>query len=93
MVTGEAKNDEGYKYTGSGSVGMVVSDKFKHETWQMVRVKFLIIMPSKNFQPEWSMSKLLYPEYPAQGIFIKDLKLFHTQDRGAIDAVIKLMEE
>lgn len=92
MVTGEAKNNEGYKYTGSGSVGMVVSDKFSHQSLQMVRVKFLIIIRSKNFQPEWSMSKLLLPDYPAQGVFIKDLKLYHTQDRDAIDAVIKLME-
>ena len=92
VVTGEAKNNEGYKYTGSGSVGMVVSDKFKHEGLQMVRVKFLIIIPSKNFAPDWRIGKLLVPEYPAQGIFTRDLKLFHTQDRDSIDALIKLME-
>lgn len=92
IVTGEAIKYEGYKYTGIGSVGMVVSDKFKHEAWQMVRVKFLIIVPSKNFGDDWQMSKLLLPDYPAQGVFIKDLKLYHTQDRNAIDAVIKLME-
>jgi len=93
MVTGEAKNNEGYKHTGIGSVGMVTSDKFKHEGWQMVRIKFLIIVPSKNESVYVIPSKLLVPEYPAQGVFIKDLELYHTQDRGAIDAIIKLMEE
>ena len=92
VVTGEAKNNEGYKYTGLGSVGMVASDKFKHEGLQMVRVKFVIIMHSRNFNPNWNMDKLLLPDYPAQGIFIKDLELYHTQDRKGINAIIKLLE-
>ena len=93
IVTGDAINYEGYKHTGIGSVGMVVSDKFKHEGLQMVRVKFLIIVPSKNVEVYVIPNKLLLPDYPALGVFIKDLKLYHTQDRVAINAVIKLMEE